>query len=500
MSFEGGGVPEEDTKSPEIKKMEHLQKIEESEEEFPSEVIAEKLSDQEILSRIEENNVKQLLLEIENDPDFAEWDVRWYDKIVKLARIEDFELLMGDSEKRKEQKEKFINGEIEAPVLDYPKLDEGLESREQAFLDLKEQIINDKYENKLVKQVYRWRINEEIATTRMLKATRDGDNRRFEKYAKFIYGSVDKRIFDFTRLEALEYAGVEEFINSDDPEIKETAEKLKENITKGEINPIELPDLKIPPVDLSDKEIHSAGILKEACENALSEMKAEGWEIIVTDKVTGVAIYHGEKAIKIASTRKFSDKNIAGLIKHEIGTHLKRRIEGERSRLKLLGPFGLDRYLKGEEGVATYEQQKVSGAEEYSGFVGYFLAGLAKGVDGEPRTFKEVFEIMSDYLFLKNIKKGKKKEEAHEKAKNDAYNGCVRTFRGLNDLDKTRGLYFPRDLTYRKGNIATWELVRQNPDVEMTFMLGKFDPNNPRHTYILTELGITDKDLDYLQK
>ena len=65
---------------------------------------------------------------------------------------------------------------------------------------------------------------------------------------------------------------------------------------------------------------------------------------------------------------------------------------------------------------------------------------------------------------------------------------------------KTPGTVFTKDIVYREGNIGVWELIRTSPNEMKRFNVGKFDPTNPRHLWILTELGITENDLKGLEQ
>ena len=40
-----------------------------------------------------------------------------------------------------------------------------------------------------------------------------------------------------------------------------------------------------------------------------------------------------------------------------------------------------------------------------------------------------------------------------------------------------------------------WQVIRENPDEMLRFSVGKYDPANPRHIWILDTLGITEEDL-----
>ena len=50
-------------------------------------------------------------------------------------------------------------------------------------------------------------------------------------------------------------------------------------------------------------------------------------------------------------------------------------------------------------------------------------------------------------------------------------------------------------MIYREGNIGVWDVIRNNPDEMTRFSVGKYDPSNSRHIYVLDQLGISDEDL-----
>jgi hypothetical protein len=74
----------------------------------------------------------------------------------------------------------------------------------------------------------------------------------------------------------------------------------------------------------------------------------------------------------------------------------------------------------------------------------------------------------------------------------------VRTFRGSDC--KTAGACFTKDIIYREGNMGVWDLVKTNPEEMKQFNIGKYDPTNKRHMWVLAKLGITDSDLASLKE
>jgi hypothetical protein len=219
-------------------------------------------------------------------------------------------------------------------------------------------------------------------------------------------------------------------------------------------------------------------------QQVLVELEIDDWKIVVdTEKgLSNFSVSQEYKTISIPSdeqiqARKLTKKKLAGLVEHELKTHIVRRHNGERSKLALLG-LGLDRYIKGEEGVATYAEQKVTGATEFAGIPMYFAIAVAKGFDGTSRNFRETFTIVRDY-YVATLKLG---DDITSRAETAAWKDCVRIFRGTTGV--TPGAVFTKDLAYL-GNRDIWQLVSTNSDVVMTFSIGKFDSTNNEHVAAL---------------
>jgi hypothetical protein len=82
-------------------------------------------------------------------------------------------------------------------------------------------------------------------------------------------------------------------------------------------------------------------------------------------------------------------------------------------------------------------------------------------------------------------------------AENSAWRQSLNAFKGT--TCKTPGVCFTRDIVYRESNIGVWNVVKNNPEEIKRFSIGKYDPTNPRHIWILEQLGITDEDLASLE-
>lgn len=419
----------------------------------------------------------------------------WYQEYQKAADFEELGLLNGSAEFRKQQKEDFLNGKIENPTLDYPKLETfDFAEKDRGLLALKKRVVEEE-KNDVIKQVYRWKINERIAKLRSLEATRDGSDRKVVRYSKFVYGSPETELYNHTIFQIKKV--VDEKLFSSDPDISSAAMRLNKELfgvlMKNE-NAIHPEEYNIPELKSQKGEAeYPAEEIKLAFEEYLKKHNLESWVINISPEITKITVSQKKKSVSIPTERRLSKTNLTALMEHELGTHALRRETGERSRLKLLG-LGLDRYLKGEEGVATFREQQVKGSTGFRGLDYHFAISLALGIDGEKRDFRRVFEILRDYHFLNSKKE---KATALEFAKNEAWSDCVKIFRGT--TCKTLGACFTRDIVYREGNIGVWNVVKNNPEEVRRFSIGKYDPANPRHIWILEQLGITDEDLDVLE-
>lgn len=421
----------------------------------------------------------------------------------------------GDASDREKQKQQFLSGENLNPTLDYPEIDkERLSADEAALLQLKRDVISGE-PNEVIRQLYRWKINVKIAEVRMLRAAKDGDMIRFRGYSEFIYGKPSLEIFAYT-IQNIR-SSIKPHLSSEDPDIKKAAEEL------ADLLPSDLPKVSIQELP-SDNDIataraqtllelgdlinieppeegkqYAAEEIRDIFQEALNALGAEGWSVVVdTGSRTAVGIDQEHKVIKVPESRRLAFAKLQKLVAHEVGTHVTRRVNGERSRLQLLG-LGFDRYEKGEEGVAATREQALDGkVEDFSGLLGHLAIGLAKGLDGQPRDFRGVYEIMEKYFYLEKLVSGKNSADALAAAQRNAWKRCVRTFRGTNCA--TRGVCLEKDIIYREGNIGVWAVIRENPEELLRFRIGKYDPANPRHIWILNQLGISDNDLEELSQ
>lgn len=357
---------------------------------------------------------------------------------------------------------------------------------------LKQEVLEEE-SNDTVKKIYRVKINELLATVRMLKAVKDGEDRRFSRYSEFIHGKPTPENSNYV-FDAIKYelSKLEPKTESQEIAIRQIIDLIFDN--EYTVPSDSVGREVLPEIQNGGELISGADEAATAIEEALNAVDAHEWEVVIDSEkgISNFSVSQEHQVVRVPATDKILKRGLThtklkALVEHEINTHVVRRVNGERSKLQLLG-LGLDRYVTGEEGVATYREQAITGAKEFAGIPYYFACSLAKGFDGNPRDFRDVFEIMKLYYEAKGIRD----------PESSAWNACVRVFRGTSC--STPGAIYTKDLAYLTGNKAVWNLVSKNSDVIMTFDVGKFDPTRPDHVALLSQLGIIDNDLESLEK
>jgi len=484
-------------------------------------------------------------------------DQKWYARFEALAAFQAHEFFEDKKQVREAAKKSFLSNKDQNPELSYPDIDlQELDEKEKQLKALKKEIF-DEENNQVVKIAYQWKINEKIAEIRLLKnavpqiggavneaiesgVSREKRMRRFQKYAEFIYGNPSPQIMAHTLEESA--AEIEKAKASGNQALILAAQKLEASLPKTPVlaeaeSLPELPQaalvekvagytrerLKALMGKSSDGEAegaynqvfqdskqgvkYSSETVQGIFQAVLEELEADGWRAVVNTKSgsTIFSIDQGEKIAKIPN-KEASAQRVMELVAHEIGVHLQRRLNGEKSKLQLLG-LGLDRYIRGDEGFASALEdsikRKITNPETgklkaYFGLDRHLAISLAVGTDGEPRDFKVVFGIMENYYYFQQILAGKKEDEAKETAENMAWNICVRVFRGTDC--KTPGVCFTKDMLYTEGNIDMWRFIGQRHEdrfvVEMGQLeSGKYDAANARHLWVMMRLGILEGDL-----
>ncbi len=359
------------------------------------------------------------------------------------------------------------------------------------------------YEDEVVRRAYTAKLEKTRFKYQLLLAASQGDDTAVHAASVRTYGAPREDIFFYS------LRGLRDDIErvsaryGTNPVVREALDILDVLTTVVPMRPMSFEAIILPMLETSDvalscsaKEIQS--LFVEAC----ARHRITNWTVVIDAPGERVTFNTNQeyRTIFIPSdedlmVRKhpLTKRRVDALIAHEVGTHIVRRERGAESPLALLGA-GLAGYLRGEEGIATYAEQIHLGASDFAGGLGYLAVGWASGLDGTPRTFRMLYEVLIPYFLMVILRKtiaGHETPDMHfvkELAKRQAWARCVRTFRGTSG--DTPGVCYTKDIVYREGNIAMWELIQKDPTWVDKFSLGKYDPANEEHVAIVRDLGL----------
>lgn len=399
-------------------------------------------------------------------------------------------------------KKQFLNDEVENFALTYDKNKSINYNQPETLLhNLRQEITDDKNIPEIIKEQYQLAIEEKLTKIRMLKQTQiitlEGDvipaMNKFQEYSDVLYGVINPKIFCKT-LQTVERDIIRRLEKYKIDTIKiEPANRLLTMINSYKATQENFYSLEVIPRVAKAKQcsLTDANELQRLFESGLHKYGvSNNWSVVIDKKGARsyVTVSYSLKKIYLPSTsqlekrgkrKRLTSSRIEGLIAHEIGTHVLRQENGEKSVLKLLSS-GLSGYEQGEEGLATFREQQAQSLNGYAGLEAYLAIGLAQGfVTSQPQNFLGVHKVLTDYYQVME-------NTTPHHAKELAWNRCVRTFMGTTGT--IPGIVFSKDLIYRHGNINHKEALESGKLAGVDLDIGKFDPTNDKHLLFLQEL------------
>jgi hypothetical protein len=168
-----------------------------------------------------------------------------------------------------------------------------------------------------------------------------------------------------------------------------------------------------------------------------------GWSIVSAKYGGNIIVSKAKKQVIIpVHLKPQSNLRLRQLIAHEVGGHVYRALYGNHHHSTRVD----------EEGLCIVLEQLQQKNFSYKRSMRYMAICLAWGIDGKPRTFSQVYEIMWRAFMLLGHNKNQ--------AKARAFNEVVRTFRG--GVPERAGMCFIKDKIYLESNIAVWQNLENN--------------------------------------
>lgn len=398
--------------------------------------------------------------------------------------VNDVEILQSMQSVDGSEFKRFVANEVENPRFRTQASEFDLADATQK-LQVCQSHIESSSVHEVVAQLYTAKLKNQQLRYDMLDAVARIDDVQFGELSIELYGRPSKKYF----------AMIVEAVLAVTPQttVAEAAHRQLCNALKHVAKPAEsLPTEMLPPHVEAEEEAVSAAEVADLFRATLADEELPDWSVVVDDSDRrarfSVNPYIGEIYVPSDTQLKKRHRPLTRLAAkaiaaHEISVHAKRAAVGMQQPLQLLS-IGLDSYLRGEEGLASYAQQQIEGADGFYGQDRYFAVALALGLDGEPRDFRAVFSMMLAYYQLLQQDEATPNTTSVQRT----WEVCQRIFRGTSGCSV--GSVYTRDIAYFEGNVGIWNYIVNHPERYSDFFIGKFDPLNDRHVTSLQTLEI----------
>jgi hypothetical protein len=411
----------------------------------------------------------------------------------------------------KEQKELFIAGEVEIPQHFYPKL-----AVEDSVVDeirmIGESIVSSGSLDKKHEQVYEEFVDRYVEKTRMMQAmyaikTAETEEAREEARTEFmelnteLYGAPDRDTYASLLTEKIAAIAEKELSNAAQVLFDELRELLPQEYAEGKKVERFKPSAETIKWMQNAVETLYGGMLSHVPEQETFDVHevrdvfaailadefgeaASDWHVDV-EEAKSINVKAAEKRIVIPEDRgELTRDDLRKLIVHEIGVHVLRSITGDQTDI---GPLrsGLSEYYEAEEGLGKVMEQALTGEFVEAGIDHYITAGAAYF---DHKNFPETYELKWRLKALEDLKENDELTDAAiNKAKQAAYGGVMRIFRGTDELP-----WF-KDLAYYNGTAGTWEFLEeiQGDDFRLTLlMMGKMNTTDSHLRTVLESRSV----------
>ena len=418
-------------------------------------------------------------------------DAQWYSQLIKLTRgnTDEAEWIQGHMHIDLDERDRFFDNEIENPLLEYrhTKSIDSLTSLKSDELHTLLADVETAESDDIVRDLYVRKIKKQCVRIDLLNASLAKNDKEFYRLSCQLHGKPQKKYFAYI---AKQVNGMCKLTAETCPS---EVRRLKKIFSKISTTDVDISADILPPVVAGGKVLKTTDEVIAIFQETLDHLQIKGWSLVVdtSGQRSRFSVQQANKIVHIPSAkqlqlrpRPLTDVQVEALAAHEIGVHVRRAQNGAASGLDLL-QHGLDSYLAGEEGLASYMQQQCEGGTEFYGFDRYMAASLAVGLDGTRRDFRAVFSTMVDYY---TIQASLAKREDRIVPIRAAWDVCVRIFRGT--TGQSAGYIYTKDIVYMEGNIGIWHLLSERPHVFPLLFLGKFNPLMPKHVKALQSLEI----------
>jgi tetratricopeptide (TPR) repeat protein/transcriptional regulator with XRE-family HTH domain len=349
--------------------------------------------------------------------------------------------------------------------------------------------------NGIVRDLYHGKIEEEVSFLRLIEAAYTRDRERFWELNQQLHPVPTQQEMQYAlnRVKACVWQG------SQREGIREASEQvmllLRDQLQLSfDPQECEVFQDEQKPLALSQEQPQqcvSAGAAQRFFEAVLREGECEGWQVMLDANASGARVEAASRLF-ILPERTISLEECKALLQHEVLNHIADIVAGEHSPLGLLA-VGTRNYMPISEGLALYHEMqaaKVSGRafDDSKIWLGALSAGLAGGVCTPPQSFLALYTFLKAFLVLYRLlrRPDEDRETTQESAHSLAQTLCLRTFRGVPDLQKP-GVCYSKDVCYLRGLLLVERAVAEDETIIDRLSIGRI---GLEYLPVLSRLGI----------
>ena len=382
------------------------------------------------------------------------------------------------------------------PHLHFPALDiTEVRRRIAAMLQLDGEIRQNE-PNAIVRRFYHGAIEEEMNYLRLIEATYEGNTEHFWMYTLHLvpFPTSEEMAYALSRVRRVLLQGFmrQETIEISQHVVQFMSERLNLSLDLS-FDEAEAQELQNEPLLSSSqpRKIVTPQAAKRFFEMALRDSGYDGWQVVIDPNAVSPRVEQGLRCLFVPDAR-LPVARIRDYLSHELAGHAARCVAGERSLLGLLG-VNTKNSLETEEGFALYYEPQMAALDgraydESGTWLGTLATGLATGVSTPPQTFSQLFAFFELFLLLYRLvrRRDEDMQTAREQARKRSLERCLRTYRGVPDLEKA-GVCFTKDALYLRGLGKVQQAVAQDETVLDRLAVGVVALE---HLPELQELGI----------
>ena len=360
------------------------------------------------------------------------------------------------------------------PRLRYPAINiEEVRNRIAGLTQLDTEISREE-PNAIVRHLYHDTIEEESWFLHLIEATFEGNTEHFRHYNLLLnpLPSSEEMHYTLSRVRRIILQGLlrPETIEASQQVIRYLLEQfhLSLDLSYTEQEAEELFN-EAPLTPSQSQYMLSAQATKLFFEEALRQGGYDGWKVIIDPAASVLRVEQGLRHLYLPNN-SFSINQIKDYLSHELAGHVARCVAGERSLLGLLG-IHTKNSLETEEGLATYYEIQMATLpgrphDESGIWLGTLATGLASGVITAPQTFRSLFTFFEKFIFLYRLVKRPEQDTAtaEKMARRFALARCIRSFRGIPDLEQA-GVCYSKDAHYLRGLQKIEQAIAQDATV-----------------------------------